>query len=75
MDNLPIKPIENLCRFFIGSFVNPSGTRKSFSSLIDIADKNFTLNLFKRSPGRNQKDLISTSEPRMRKYSVLKREG
>jgi NTE family protein len=47
MDNLPIKPIENLCRFFIGSFVNPLGDQEEFSSLIDIAARIFILNLYK----------------------------
>lgn len=47
MDNLPINPIEDRCRCFIGSFVNPAGETDSFSSLISIAERTFILNIYK----------------------------
>jgi NTE family protein len=36
LDNLPIRPIENKCRFLIGSFVNPVGYIEKISGLINI---------------------------------------
>jgi len=74
MDNLPIKPIENLCRFFIGSFVNPSGYQESFSSLIDIAERIFTLNLFKEALEKSKRFDFYVGPEELRKYSVLETE-
>jgi NTE family protein len=71
MDNLPIKPIENLCRFFIGSFVNPSGYQKSFSSLIDIAERTFTLNLLKEALEKSKRFNFYIGHEELSKYSVL----
>jgi NTE family protein len=71
MDNLPIKPIENLCRFYIGSFVNPSGHQKVFSSLIDIAERTFILNLYKEALEKSKRFDLYIAPPELRNYKIL----
>jgi NTE family protein len=45
LDNLPVKPIEDRCRFLIGSFVNPVGYMEKISGLINIAERVFMLRM------------------------------
>ncbi len=71
MDNLPIKPIENSCRFFIGSFVNPLGHQEEFSSLIDIAERTFILNLYKEALEKSKKFDLFIAPPELRNYKIL----
>lgn len=71
MDNLPVKPIENLCSYFIGSFVNPSGHQKEFSSLIDIAERTFTLNLYKEALEKSKRFDLYIAPTELRKYNIL----
>jgi NTE family protein len=71
MDNLPIRPIENLCRFFIGSFVNPLGDQEEFSSLIDIAERTFILNLYKEALEKSKKFDLFIAPPELRNYKIL----
>lgn len=71
MDNLPIKPIENLCRFFIGSFVNPTGYQKTFSSLIDIAERIFILNLYKEALEKSKKFDLFIGPEELVNYKIL----
>jgi NTE family protein len=47
LDNMPIKPIEPLCRLLIGSFVNPTGFEENITSLIHIAERTFLLSMSK----------------------------
>ncbi len=74
MDNLPIKPIESLCRFFIGSFVNPSGYQKEFSSLIDIAERTFILNLYKEALEKSKRFDLYIAPEELRNYKILSME-
>lgn len=71
MDNLPIKPIEDLCRFFIGSFVNPTGYQKTFSSLIDIAERTFILNLYKEALEKSKKFDLFIGPEELVHYKIL----
>jgi NTE family protein len=71
MDNLPIKPIENLCSYFIGSFVNPSGHQKEFSSLIDIAERTFILNLYKEALEKSKRFDLYIAPPELRNFKIL----
>jgi NTE family protein len=71
MDNLPIKPIENLCRFFIGSFVNPLGDQEEFSSLIDIAARTFILNLYKEALEKSKMFDLFIAPNELRNYNIL----
>jgi len=47
LDNLPVRPIANKCRFLIGSFVNPVGYMEKISGLISIAERTFMLSMSK----------------------------
>jgi len=47
MDNLPVSPIKNNCSFIIGSFVNPAGYEKTVTSMVQIAERSFMLNMVK----------------------------
>lgn len=47
LDNLPIRPIENMCSLIIGSFVNPVGYIEKISGLINIAERTFMLSMSK----------------------------
>jgi len=74
MDNLPIKPIEDLCSYFIGSFVNPSGHQKEFSGLIDIAERTFILNLYKEALEKSKNFDLYIAPAELRKFSILSTE-
>ena len=71
MDNLPIKPIEKLCRFFIGSFVNPTGYEENFTSLISIAERTFILNLYKEALAKSSKFDLYIAPSELRNYKIL----
>lgn len=47
LDNLPIKPIEEQCRYIIGSFVNPTGFEERVTSLMQIVERTFLLSMSK----------------------------
>lgn len=45
LDNLPVKPIKNLCNFIIGSHVNPIGYEEKVNGLISVAQRTFMLSV------------------------------
>lgn len=47
LDNLPIKPIEEQCRYIIGSFVNPTGFEERVTSFMQIVERTFLLSMSK----------------------------
>ena len=71
MDNMPIHPIENDCRFMIGSFVNPTGYASKFGSLIDIAERTFILNMYKEALEKSGKFDLYIAPEELRSYSIL----
>ena len=71
MDNMPVHPIENDCRFLIGSFVNPTGYASKFSSLIDIAERTFILNMYKEALEKSGKFDLYIAPPELRGFSIL----
>ena len=71
MDNMPIHPIENDCRFMIGSFVNPTGYISKFGSLIDIAERAFMLNMYKEALEKSGKFDLYIAPEELRSYSIL----
>jgi len=52
IDNMPIDPIEKKCDFIIGSYVNPVGLKKSFTSLLAIAERSFHLSVARELDGK-----------------------
>ena len=71
MDNLPIHPIEKICRFFIGSYVNPIGYQDIFTSLIDIAARTFMLNMQKEANDKSTKFDLYIAPPELRNFKIL----
>lgn len=71
MDNLPVKPIEDLCRFLIGSFVNPVGYEETVTSLVQIAERAFMLNMSKELDHKTHKFDIFIAPQELKKYKIL----
>jgi NTE family protein len=71
LDNLPIKPIEDTCRFIIGSFVNPTGYEENINSLIQIAERTFLLNVSKEVLEKSKRFDLFIAPLELRNYKVL----
>jgi NTE family protein len=71
LDNLPLKPIENKCRFLIGSFVNPVGYMEKCSGLINIAERTFMLSMSKEITEKAKKFDLFVAPPELRNYKIL----
>jgi NTE family protein len=71
LDNLPIKPIENKCRFIIGSFVNPTGYQENVTNLINIAERTFFLSMSKEVNEKAKKFNLFIAPLELRNYKIL----
>jgi len=71
LDNMPIKPIEGRCDLMIGSFVNPTGYEKTVTSLVQIAERTFMLNMSKELDFKEKKFDIFISPPELKNYKIL----
>ncbi len=71
LDNLPIKPIENICRFIIGSFVNPTGYQENVVNLINIAERTFLLSMSKEVIEKSKKFDLFIAPLELRNYKIL----
>jgi NTE family protein len=71
LDNLPIRPIENRCNVFIGSFVNPVGYIEKISGLINIAERTFMLSMSKEIFDKAKKFDLFIAPPELRNYKIL----
>ncbi len=71
LDNLPLKPIENKCRFLIGSFVNPVGYVEKCSGLINIAERTFMLSMSKEINEKAKKFDLFVAPMELRNYKIL----
>ena len=71
LDNLPLKPIENRCRFLIGSFVNPVGYMEKCSGLINIAERTFMLSISKEINEKAKKFDLFVAPLELRNYRIL----
>jgi NTE family protein len=71
LDNLPIRAIENKCRFTIGSFVNPVGHEDSISGLITIAVRTFMLSMSKEVVEKSKKFDLFIAPLELKNYSML----
>jgi NTE family protein len=68
---MPIKPIEDKCELIIGSFVNPTGYEKTVTSLVQIAERTFMLNMSKELDHKAKKFDIFIAPPELRNYKIL----
>ena len=71
LDNLPLKPIENKCRFLIGSFVNPVGYVEKCTGLINIAERTFMLSMSKEIVEKAKKFDLFVAPSELRNYKIL----
>jgi NTE family protein len=71
LDNLPLKPIENKCRFLIGSFVNPVGYQEKVSGLINIAERTFMLSMSKEINEKLKKFDLFVAPLELMNYKIL----
>jgi NTE family protein len=71
LDNLPLKPLENKCRFLIGSFVNPVGRIEKISGLINIAERTFMLSMSKEITEKSKKFDLFVAPLELRNYKIL----
>jgi len=71
LDNLPVKPLEKICRFIIGSYVNPTGPESDFTNLIKIAERTFLLNLSREVTAKKNKFDLLIAPPELIKYPLL----
>jgi NTE family protein len=71
LDNMPIKPIEQKCRFFIGSFVNPTGYEENITSLIHIAERTFMLSMSKELIEKSKKFGLFIAPQELKNYKIL----
>ncbi|HBC79937.1 MAG TPA: patatin [Bacteroidales bacterium] len=71
LDNMPVKPIEGKCDFIIGSFVNPTGYEKTVTSMVQIAERAFMLNMSKELDHKSQKFDLFIAPPELKNYKIL----
>jgi NTE family protein len=71
LDNLPLRPIENMCRILIGSFVNPVGYVEKISGLINIAERTFMLSMSKEISEKAKKFDLFIAPLELRNYKIL----
>jgi NTE family protein len=71
LDNLPVAPIENSCRFLIGSFVNPVGYMEKPTGLITIAERVFMLSMSKEIIEKSKKFDLFVAPLELQNYKVL----
>jgi len=71
LDNLPVRPIENKCKFLIGSFVNPVGYVEKISGLINIAERAFMLSMSKEITEKSKKFDLFVAPLELRNYKIL----
>lgn len=71
LDNIPIKPIEDKCTFIIGSYVNPVGYEENVTSLVQIAERSFMLNMAKEVTAKQKKFDLFIAPPELKNYKIL----
>ena len=71
LDNLPVFPIENICKVIIGSFVNPVGYAEKISGLINIAERTFMLSMSKEIIEKAKKFDLFVAPMELSNYKIL----
>ncbi len=71
LDNLPIRPLENRCESIIGSFVNPVGYEETVTSLTQIAERVFMLNMSKEVLEKSDRFDLFIAPPELKNYKIL----
>lgn len=71
LDNMPIKPVEGMCDFIIGSFVNPTGYEETVTSLVQVAERAFMLNMSKELDLKASMFDIFIAPQELKDYKIL----
>lgn len=71
LDNLPIKPIENICNFIIGSHVNPIGYEEKINGLISVAQRTFMLSVSKEILEKSKKFDLLIAPQELTNFGIL----
>ncbi len=71
LDNMPLKPIENICKNLIGSFVNSVGYMEKVSGLINIAERSFMLSMSKEIIEKSKKFDLFIAPTELSNYKIL----
>ena len=71
IDNVPVYPIEKLCKKIICSYVNPLGRRDHFTSLLAIAERSFHLSVAKDLASKRKKFSIFIAPDKLAEYSAF----
>jgi NTE family protein len=71
LDNLPISPLEKICKKIIGSYVNPVGYQDSFTNLFLIAERTFSLGVSKDIKAKSRKFDLFIEPPELEKFHIL----
>src|SRR5665647_2335967 len=71
LDNLPLHPIENKCKYLIGSFVNPVGYMEKISGLINIAERTFMLSMSKEINEKAKRFDLFIAPLKLGTYGIL----
>lgn len=71
LDNLPIKPLENLCNILIGSYVNPVGYEAKINGLVQIAERTFMLSMSKEVTEKSKNFDFFIDPLELRNYGIL----
>jgi NTE family protein len=71
LDNLPLKPIDGKCEILIGSFVNPVGYEETVTSLVQIAERTFMLNMSRELDMKAKKFDLFIAPQELKNYKIL----
>jgi len=74
IDNLPVHPLESICNYLIGSFVNTVGYAEKLSGLINIAERTFLLSMTKEVAEKADKFDMLVAPPELQNYGILEQE-
>jgi NTE family protein len=71
LDNLPIRPIENICHVKIGSFVNQVGYIEKITGLMSLAERTFMVGMSKELFEKAKKFDLFVAPDELRNYRIL----
>ena len=71
LDNMPVAPVENLCSFLIGSYVNPVSYVEKISGLINIAERAFMLRMSEEINEKSDKFDLLIAPQELKNYKIL----
>lgn len=71
LDNMPVRPLEGRCEMIIGSYVNPVGYEENVTSLVQIAERTFMLNMSKEIYEKIKKFDIFIAPEELKDYKIL----